>query len=76
MASEDVVRLAGSGHGQVTIARIFNVTGPGQEERHLAGHLASQVADVLRGSAHSIRVGPLMTSRRRAGRCDPPCCNR
>jgi nucleoside-diphosphate-sugar epimerase len=63
-ASEDIVRLVGSTTAiQVIIARIFNVVGPGQEERHLVGRIASQIADVLRGTAHSIRVGPLVTSR-------------
>jgi nucleoside-diphosphate-sugar epimerase len=63
-ASEDIIRLAGfSEVMKFIIARIFNVIGPGQEERHLAGHVASQVADVLRGTTNSIRVGPLVTSR-------------
>jgi len=63
-ASEDIVRVFGSAAGMTAIiARIFNVAGPGQEERHLVGRVASQIADVLRGTAHSIRVGPLVTSR-------------
>jgi nucleoside-diphosphate-sugar epimerase len=63
-ASEDIVRVFGSAFGTTAIiARIFNVAGPGQEERHLVGRVASQIADVLRGTAHSIRVGPLVTSR-------------
>jgi nucleoside-diphosphate-sugar epimerase len=63
-ASEDIVRVFGSATGMTAIiARIFNVAGPGQEERHLVGRVASQIADVLRGTAHSIRVGPLVTSR-------------
>jgi nucleoside-diphosphate-sugar epimerase len=63
-ASEDIVRVVGSKAGiKATIARIFNVTGPGQEERHIVGRIATQVADVLRGTARSICVGPLVTSR-------------
>jgi GDP-4-dehydro-6-deoxy-D-mannose reductase len=63
-ASEDIVRVFGSAAGMTAIiARIFNVAGPGQEERHLVGRVASQIADVLRGTAHAIRVGPLVTSR-------------
>jgi nucleoside-diphosphate-sugar epimerase len=63
-ASEDIVRIVGSTAAMTAIiARIFNVAGPGQEERHLVGRIASQIADVLRGTAHSIRLGPLVTSR-------------
>jgi nucleoside-diphosphate-sugar epimerase len=46
------------------VARIFNVVGPGQEERHLCGRLASQIAAIEAGLRRpAIEHGPLDNSR-------------
>jgi GDP-4-dehydro-6-deoxy-D-mannose reductase len=64
-ASEDLVRQFAFQSGVPTaIARIFNVLGPGQDELHFAGRLASQLTSILTGKAEPIvRVGPLSSSR-------------
>jgi 3-dehydroquinate synthase len=64
-ASEDVARVKSKLHSiPLVCARIFNVVGPGQDERHFCGWLASQLA----ASAEDLRppvieVGPLETTR-------------
>lgn len=46
------------------LARIFNPVGAGQDERHLAGHLASQCAAIIAGLAPpQVGFGPLSASR-------------
>lgn len=48
----------------LSIARIFNPIGPGQDERHLSAHLARQLAAIADGTASpTIEVGPLDTTR-------------
>jgi nucleoside-diphosphate-sugar epimerase len=48
----------------LSIARIFNVVGPGQDERHICGWLARQFAEARAGIGKSeITVGPLNTTR-------------
>jgi nucleoside-diphosphate-sugar epimerase len=62
--SEDIVRIAtraGSIDGRV--ARIFNVVGPGQEERHVAGRIASQLTELREGRRNGIALGPLTAWR-------------
>ncbi len=45
-------------------ARIFNVVGPGQDERHLCGWIASQAAAIAAGAAPPVvTTGPLETTR-------------
>ncbi len=64
-ASEDVARVLALRHGiPMLCARIFNIVGPGQDERHLCGWLASQLAPIARGVRRpEIEVGPLNTTR-------------
>lgn len=48
----------------LVIARIFNVIGPGLDERHLPARLASQLAPIMLGLApQRISLGPLDTTR-------------
>ena len=45
-------------------ARVFNLIGPGLQDRHLAGALAGQMAAIARGLAPPVvRVGPLGSTR-------------
>ncbi len=64
-AAEQVARIVASRHGiPLVIARIFNVVGPGQDERHVCGWLARQCAHVIAGRADdTILVGPRHTTR-------------
>ena len=65
LASENFARVSSCRSGfTLAVARIFNVVGPGLDERHLASHLARQFAE-QRLSAHPTRisVGPLTSSR-------------
>jgi nucleoside-diphosphate-sugar epimerase len=65
LACEDLVsEFARQSRVRVTIARIFNVLGPGQDELHVAGRLASQISAILaHSSAPIIRTGSLESSR-------------
>jgi nucleoside-diphosphate-sugar epimerase len=63
-AAERVARILSSRNNIPTIfARIFNVVGPGQDERHLCGWLAHQMVAVKLGAQSQLTVGPLDTSR-------------
>ncbi len=64
-AAEDMARILAAQHRlDVVEARIFNPVGPGQDERHLCGRLAQQVAAIVAGqSTPEITVGPLHTTR-------------
>jgi len=44
-------------------ARIFNVVGPGQDERHICGRIASGIVAIEHGAASSLRLGNLKTTR-------------
>lgn len=49
-ASEDAARILAERHGlRVVWARLFNLVGPGQEERHFFGRVASQLAAIRAG---------------------------
>jgi nucleoside-diphosphate-sugar epimerase len=65
LAAEELVRQFAIRSGiRTTIARIFNVLGPGQDDLHFAGRIASQIASILAGKADPIvRTGPLSSSR-------------
>ena len=60
-AAEDVARILGERHGIPVIqARVFNLIGAGLQDRHLAAHVAGQVAAMRLGLAPLVlRVGPL-----------------
>jgi nucleoside-diphosphate-sugar epimerase len=60
LAAEHIARILGRIHGiPVIVARIFNVVGAGQDERHVCGHLASQLND----SVTRLQVRNLNTTR-------------
>jgi nucleoside-diphosphate-sugar epimerase len=64
-AAEDVAAVYARSHElQVVVARIFNVVGAGQEERHLCGFLARQFAErTTARDSRPIAVGPLTATR-------------
>jgi GDP-4-dehydro-6-deoxy-D-mannose reductase len=64
-ASEDVAHVRGREVGaQVTVARVFNLLGPGLQDRHLAADLAGQVAAITLGRRPPVvTTGPLTTTR-------------
>ncbi|REK09980.1 MAG: NAD-dependent epimerase/dehydratase family protein [Planctomycetota bacterium] len=43
--------------------RIFNVVGPGQDERHVCGRIISQLAAIGSGATSAVRIGALETTR-------------
>jgi nucleoside-diphosphate-sugar epimerase len=46
------------------IARIFNIAGPGQDERHVCGRFAAQAAAIVRGDAPAtLELGDLLPTR-------------
>jgi 3-dehydroquinate synthase len=65
LASENASRILTQRYGIPAIwARIFNLVGPGQEERHLCGKLTSQAAAIAAGLLPPlIEVEPLTTTR-------------
>lgn len=65
LATEQASKILAARHAlPLLLARIFNVVGPGQDERHLCGWLARQIAQIRnRYQAPEIRVGPLDTTR-------------
>jgi GDP-4-dehydro-6-deoxy-D-mannose reductase len=63
-AGERMARILAARHSIPTMyARIFNVVGPGQDERHLCGWLARQMVAVRWGLQSDLVVGPLDTTR-------------
>jgi GDP-4-dehydro-6-deoxy-D-mannose reductase len=64
-AAEQAAAILAHRHGIPTVvARIFNVVGPGQDERHVCGWLARQVAEIAAGMAEPrLTVGRLDTTR-------------
>jgi 3-dehydroquinate synthase len=65
LASENAARILASRYGIPAMwARMFNLVGPGQEERHFCGRLTSQVAAIGAGLLPPvIEVEPLTTTR-------------
>ena len=65
LASEQASRILGQQHNIATVwVRLFNLIGAGQQELHVCGKFAAQVADVVSGmSSRAIRVGPLGATR-------------
>jgi nucleoside-diphosphate-sugar epimerase len=63
-AAEHLARVLAARYGMpVLCARIFNVVGPGQDERHLCGWLGRQMVAVSRGIQSYLEVGSLNTTR-------------
>jgi nucleoside-diphosphate-sugar epimerase len=47
-----------------TVVRIFNIVGPGQDERHFCGGIAAQIVDIETGRRPPVvSIGPLTTTR-------------
>ena len=64
-AAEDVARiLAARQDVWLATARVFNLLGPGLQDRHLTGSLAAQLSAAALGLAEPlVRVGPLGSTR-------------
>jgi GDP-4-dehydro-6-deoxy-D-mannose reductase len=64
-AAEDVARILAAQLGlPLVLVRVFNLLGPGLQDRHLAAALARQVAAIKLGlSPPVLEVGPLDTTR-------------
>lgn len=63
-AAERIAWILSEQHDIPTIyARIFNVVGPGQDERHICGWLARQMVAIRAGLQQRVEVGPLSTTR-------------
>jgi len=64
-AAEDVARIMAAQHDVwLANARVFNLLGPGLQDRHLTGSLAAQLSAASLGLAEPlIRVGPLGSTR-------------
>lgn len=63
LAAEHIARVLGRTHHiPVSVARIFNIVGPGQDERHVAGRLACEL-HARAGLGGEISVGQLSTTR-------------
>jgi nucleoside-diphosphate-sugar epimerase len=65
LASENISRIMTDRHGIPSVwARIFNIVGPGQEERHFCGRVAAQCAAIkFRLLPKRIEVGDLTPTR-------------
>ncbi len=63
-AAAEMAALAATQNGDagVVIARLFNLIGPGQDERHVGGRFASQLVSHAR-NASPVRVGDLSPTR-------------
>jgi len=63
--SEDATRILAERHGlRVVWARLFNLVGPGQEERHFFGRVGSQLAAIRAGlSRPELEIGGLTATR-------------
>jgi nucleoside-diphosphate-sugar epimerase len=64
-AGEDIARILAAETGTpLVIGRVFNLIGPGLQDRHLPGKLASQISAIARGLAPAeLRLGPLHATR-------------
>jgi GDP-4-dehydro-6-deoxy-D-mannose reductase len=65
LAGEDVARILSLEHDVPLMrARVFNLLGPGLQDRHLAASLAGQIVSLQRGVAEGpLHVGRLDTTR-------------
>jgi nucleoside-diphosphate-sugar epimerase len=65
LAQEHVSRiLARERQLPVIVARIFNIVGPGQDERHVAGRFGAQIAAIAAGASKPrLHIGELSTTR-------------
>ncbi len=64
LAAEQLARSLARRFGfRLKIARIFNVIGPGQDERHAAGRIAAELKRVQTGEQECLRIGSLTPTR-------------
>ncbi len=64
LSAELLARLLSRRFGfQLKIARIFNILGPGQDERHLAGRIAAQFMRIESGQQKCLALGSLTSTR-------------
>lgn len=59
----DLAYVQASRGGNVVVARVFNLIGPGLSERLFAGRLRKQIDELVRGVRVRIEVGPLSAVR-------------
>lgn len=82
LRAENSARRAATAAGiSLAIVRIFNVLGPGQNERHVAGRIAAQLMSIERGCAEYLSLGVLHCTRdfidvRDAARAAVTVCDR
>jgi NDP-hexose 4-ketoreductase len=64
-AGEDVARIAAADRGMsLVVARVFNIVGPGLQDRHLPALLAARISAIRRGLAPpELRLGPTDATR-------------
>jgi len=64
-AGEDIARILAAETGTpLVVGRVFNLIGPGLQDRHLPGKLASQISAIARGlSPPELTLGPLDATR-------------
>jgi GDP-4-dehydro-6-deoxy-D-mannose reductase len=65
LAGEQFTRILTRGHDIPAVwARLFNLVGPGQDERHVCGYFASRIAAIAAGEVSlALTVGPLEPTR-------------
>lgn len=64
LAAEHVARIKAARSGLAfMVARIFNIVGPGQDENHVCGRLAAQLASLADSRHPLLEVGPLEPTR-------------
>jgi GDP-4-dehydro-6-deoxy-D-mannose reductase len=64
LASEYISRIAGRREAvPVIVARIFNIVGPGQDERHVCGRMAAALSTAFRRGDAAVTFGSLEATR-------------
>ncbi len=64
LAAELMARLWARKFGiKLIIARIFNIVGAGQDERHVAGQIALQLSRLRSGESRTLKLGSLESTR-------------
>jgi GDP-4-dehydro-6-deoxy-D-mannose reductase len=64
LTAEGIARDSAASSGiSIAVARIFNVIGPGQHERHVAGRIAAEFAASRSGARRRIELGHLHSTR-------------
>jgi GDP-4-dehydro-6-deoxy-D-mannose reductase len=63
LAEKSARHAAAADRIPLAIARIFNVLGPGQDERHVAGKIAAQLMSIRQGWTDEVSLGVLHCTR-------------